>query len=913
MDDFFPARQILLVLSFILILLAQKQKQDFNAKLPRLDMCDVELPALAYGTYDFPAGAKLRRVRGNDDSCGDSKFFLEFYDSNDASASPVAGTTGTCTDNCLLTSDTTTCERLDGKGTYPLSTVVGCYCLNVLKEYVSEHGVFSGASKAQTDEGDLCIDSLTNYVASQSLLIVAALSVVFINVVLQRVLKALARFERHATVSHEQLSMTFKVFLAQLLNTGIIVLIVHAKLPNVNPDGTVFGDVGLFAGEHEGFGRGWYPTVGVSIMLTMLVQSIFPHMVPLGRALVLRPCKRCCTRRFKMSQDSLNRLYTPQAYDLSQRYPFLLNTLFITMMYCAGLPLLLPLAMVSFAISNLVDKCLIMRYTVKPPRYNDALAVRSLKVMPYALILHLCITIWMYGNPDVFKSDVIDASLLGSTLNTDTSVEAAYEEWRIEQEESWDTLGVTTKIVRENCFPLFFLLALIIVLLLVVRVALSYFIGCLVKTFHMFTCGKCSSLERTLVKPAMAGLDHEHDGGFTDVFRDPVDLPFVRQGNLTDLEHSKRVEAKLEKLLDKEDRAQGWTLEKVKDKNGIVQSAYIGVKWTSNGISDVGVAHAKGAPLRVWEVILESGALYSYHPMVNGKYTKVMVAMRQAQMKVNNAKRRLSDVESGRNAAAEAAARQYAAQVAYAQRLAEAQAQYAQTVQQRQLYAAQLAQARAKAAQQQAFVARQQAYAQQQQAYAQRHAQFAQQHGAAARVQQPPPRQYQVHNPSPPGGGVPPPPGSQGIPGPPGSQGIPGPPGSQPTMHSMHSAHSMHGGQQQQQGVPGPPGAPQQVYPGQAMTTSMQRGMAQPRGPTNARNMQHMQPLQQQQQQQQRYQQPQQYHHQQQRYQQPQQYQQQRHPHPQMAAAQQQQMMMQQRQRQMMMQQQQQIPGPPPG
>merc|ERR1719238_2183912 len=534
-------------------------------------------------------------------------------------------------------------------------------------------------------------------------------------------------------------------------------------------------------------------------------------------------------------------------------------------------------------IQMVMHKCLIMRYTVKPPRYNDALAVRSLKVMPYALILHLCITIWMYGNPDVFKSDVIDASLLGSTLNTDTSVEAAYEEWRIEQEESWDTLGVTTKIVRENCFPLFFLLALIIVLLLVVRVALSYFIGCLVKTFHMFTCGKCSSLERTLVKPAMAGLDHEHDGGFTDVFRDPVDLPFVRQGNLTDLEHSKRVEAKLEKLLDKEDRAQGWTLEKVKDKNGIVQSAYIGVKWTSNGISDVGVAHAKGAPLRVWEVILESGALYSYHPMVNGKYTKVMVAMRQAQMKVNNAKRRLSDVESGRNAAAEAAARQYAAQVAYAQRLAEAQAQYAQTVQQRQLYAAQLAQARAKAAQQQAFVARQQAYAQQQQAYAQQHAQFAQQHGAAARVQQPPPRQYQVHNPSPPGGGVPPPPGSQGIPGPPGSQGI-----------------------------PGPPGAPQQVYPGQAMTTSMQRGMAQPRGPTNARNMQHMQPLQQQQQQQ-RYQQPQQYHHQQQRYQQPQQYQQQCHPHPQMAAAQQQQMMMQQRQRQMMMQQQQQIPGPPPG
>jgi len=195
-------------------------------------------------------------------------------------------------------------------GTYPLSTVVGCYCLDVLKEYINEHGVFSGAAKAQDDEGDLCIDSLQNYAAAQSLLLVAAMSVVFINFVLQRVLKglccccgkqscssgvvcsigvkgylveglqhvlrclahlllllllflllcvcvcprcrvlvepALARFERHDTVSHEQLSITIKVFLAQLLNTGVIVLIVHARLPNTSANDPVLSKIGMFS------------------------------------------------------------------------------------------------------------------------------------------------------------------------------------------------------------------------------------------------------------------------------------------------------------------------------------------------------------------------------------------------------------------------------------------------------------------------------------------------------------------------------------------------------------------------------------------------------------------------------------------------------------------------------------------
>mgnify|MGYP003877177807 CR=1 FL=1 len=55
--------QLLLVCSFMVMLAARRSKAKVNELLPRLEMCDVEAPALAWGSYDFPAPAELRRVR----------------------------------------------------------------------------------------------------------------------------------------------------------------------------------------------------------------------------------------------------------------------------------------------------------------------------------------------------------------------------------------------------------------------------------------------------------------------------------------------------------------------------------------------------------------------------------------------------------------------------------------------------------------------------------------------------------------------------------------------------------------------------------------------------------------------------------------------------------------------------------
>lgn len=507
--------------------------------------CWHTLTLTAAGLHGGAAAAWLPaavQVRSKDAACTSGRVHLEYFDAAAASDGgngddvPAAAVGfGSCAGSCVGASDSDTCTTLDGDAVFPASTIVACYCMAALKRHVGDHGVISGAASVQGAEGDLCADALGNFALARALLVAAVVSVVVVNGLLHRLLALLARFERHVTLSHEQQSITFKVFVAQLLNTAVTVLVIHARLPNVRT-----GDLppGVFSGDHDGFGVAWYASVGVSIMLTMVMQATLPHVTPLLRVAACQ-CRRWCVRRKRSSHSSLLRLYTRQPYDLSRRYPALLTTLFVTMMYAPGLPLLLPLAAGSYALGYAVDLCLITRFTANPPRYDKNLAAGTLRVLPYALLLHLCVAVWMYGNSEVLESGIIDPSLVDDVTapGSGASVAATYEAWRVEQEARWDTLGVTTKVVRENVFPLFLLLLLLLLWLVLRRLALAPLFNAAKWLFHAATCGRCARLEaaagyagRVVAAAARDATGTGSDaqcGGFTSEYREPLAVPYV--------------------------------------------------------------------------------------------------------------------------------------------------------------------------------------------------------------------------------------------------------------------------------------------------------------------------------------------------------------------------------------------------
>ena len=78
--------------------------------------------------------------------------------------------------------------------------------------------------------------------------------------------------------------------------------------------------------------------------------------------------------------------------------------LFIIMMYSAAIPVLyISGSLISFTL-YWSDKVLFLRYYKLPPRYGRDLAKRTIKVMEFAILLHLVVGAYMLTNQDIFPT-----------------------------------------------------------------------------------------------------------------------------------------------------------------------------------------------------------------------------------------------------------------------------------------------------------------------------------------------------------------------------------------------------------------------------------------------------------------------------------------------------------------------------
>jgi hypothetical protein len=70
----------------------------------------------------------------------------------------------------------------------------------------------------------------------------------------QTILRAATSFERQETSTAFQHSVALKLFFALLLNTGLIILVVNAKLDGTQPPSWI----GVFGGEFSSFTPRWF-------------------------------------------------------------------------------------------------------------------------------------------------------------------------------------------------------------------------------------------------------------------------------------------------------------------------------------------------------------------------------------------------------------------------------------------------------------------------------------------------------------------------------------------------------------------------------------------------------------------------------------------------------------------------------
>ena len=91
-------------------------------------------------------------------------------------------------------------------------------------------------------------------------------------------------------------------------------------------------------------------------------------------------------------------LYSGPEFIIHYKYSGLLNVTYVTMLYGPGLPILFPIAVISYMIIYATERY-VLAYTYQmPPAMDDMLTKNALNLLSYSPILFLLNGYWMYSN-----------------------------------------------------------------------------------------------------------------------------------------------------------------------------------------------------------------------------------------------------------------------------------------------------------------------------------------------------------------------------------------------------------------------------------------------------------------------------------------------------------------------------------
>jgi len=232
------------------------------------------------------------------------------------------------------------------------------------------------------------------------LLLTSALSYILIgiNYVLRTICIMLVDWIGFPTET-ERLSQTTNVtFYVQFFNSAFLLLMVNA---NLSEQPLSFG---LTSGAIPDFNAAWFRTVGEILVGAMVFNSYYP-IVEVGMYWGLRLFSRCldrgCSCRGRTKSTSIQSYISVQqgpVYFMHFKYSSILTTVYITFLYGFGMPILFPIALVSFLVLYIVEKLYLFYGYVMPPMYDERLSNDVLSKLQFAPLLYVCFGYWMASN-----------------------------------------------------------------------------------------------------------------------------------------------------------------------------------------------------------------------------------------------------------------------------------------------------------------------------------------------------------------------------------------------------------------------------------------------------------------------------------------------------------------------------------
>jgi hypothetical protein len=224
--------------------------------------------------------------------------------------------------------------------------------------------------------------------------------IVTINTILRLVLISLIKWIGEDTHSQQLKSITNGVFVTQFFNTAILLLLVNA---NVGEVGLPLKDV--FKGPFYDYTPAWYTAVGYRLTQTMLINAFFPFIefgIAYTRFSLARKMDRSWSsdtyKTKKTSMQVYTDMYSGPEYLIHFKYSGMMNVTFVTLMYGLGMPILFPIAALSYFILFSLERLCTAYFYQLPPTFDDKLTKNAMGTLRWAAVLHLIFGYWQLSN-----------------------------------------------------------------------------------------------------------------------------------------------------------------------------------------------------------------------------------------------------------------------------------------------------------------------------------------------------------------------------------------------------------------------------------------------------------------------------------------------------------------------------------
>lgn len=204
--------------------------------------------------------------------------------------------------------------------------------------------------------------------------------------------------------------ITNGVFIVQFFNTGILLLLVNANLAEQS---SILGSI--FTGSSADFNSAWFQQIGNTLIVAIMFNIYWPilefcsyYIMRITFRLLDRRCKTCNEYSTKTTTiQQYVEIYSGAYFYIHYKYAAILNITFVAFMYGLGIPIMFPIAVISFFVLYLSEKAILYYSYRQPPMYDNVLNNSVLNLLQYAPLLFLAFGYWMYSSHQLFGTEII--------------------------------------------------------------------------------------------------------------------------------------------------------------------------------------------------------------------------------------------------------------------------------------------------------------------------------------------------------------------------------------------------------------------------------------------------------------------------------------------------------------------------